>query len=204
MIFPTLLLLFTVVPAVEIALFIQVGGQLGTLNTFGVVIFTGIAGAGLARSQGFAILAQMQSSLSRGAMPTDELVEGAVVLFGGALLLTPGFLTDAFGLSCILPFTRKGYAYLLRSWSSKHITHVGPGRTNVRGFRMWSGGVHPGPQAQSGFRPPPTSSGRLHPESAQPQQPPSIKGVGYRPPPGPSGTNQTIEASFTVDESNKE
>lgn len=200
MTFPVLLLLFTVVPAVEIALFVQVGGVIGTFNTFGVVLFTGIAGAALARSQGFALLTQVQANLARGLMPTDELVEGAVVLFGGALLLTPGFMTDIFGLSCLLPMTRKGIATLLRRWAKARVTRVGPGRANVGGFRMWTGGVHPGPGARSGFQPPPEGfrpppSGTRSPHSDHGDE--SNHRGGYRSPFGPA---DVIDASFSVED----
>ena len=89
MFFLILLILFTVVPAVEIGLFVRIGGQIGAAATIAVVLFTGVAGAALARSQGTRVLRQIQEALGRGQMPTDELVEGALVLFGGALLLTP-------------------------------------------------------------------------------------------------------------------
>lgn len=192
MTFLVLLLLFTVIPAIEIALFVVVGGEIGPLSTFAVVIFTGIAGASLARMQGFAVLMQMQNSLATGRMPTEELLEGAIVLFGGALLLTPGFLTDFFGLSCLVPLSRRGYAVLLKRWAAGRIEQVGPGRANVGGFRFWAGGVQPG--------------------SAPRQDPiaPNIPGVGgsppstvgqrggYAPPPSTTGRTETIDASFSV------
>jgi UPF0716 protein FxsA len=127
--------------------------------------------------QGFAVLMQMQASLATGRMPTDELVEGAIVLFGGALLLTPGFMTDLFGLSCLVPISRKGYAALLQRWAAKRIQQVGPGRANVGGFRFWTGGVHPG-----------SAGGPDH----------SNLGSNFEPPPQPTGHAETIDASFEV------
>jgi UPF0716 protein FxsA len=177
MTFLVLLLLFTVIPAVEIALFVVVGGEIGPLSTFAVVLFTGVAGASLARMQGFAVLMQMQSGLSQGRMPTEELVEGAIVLFGGALLLTPGFMTDLVGLSCLLPSTRKGYAFLLKKWAAKKVDFVGPGRVNAGGFRFWSGGVHPG-------------------RGAGPKRP--VSPAGFEPTPTATGRGETIDASFSV------
>ena len=192
MTFLVLLLLFTVIPAVEIALFVVVGGEIGPLSTFAVVIFTGVAGASLARMQGFAVLLQMQNSLAAGRMPTEELVEGAVVLFGGALLLTPGFLTDLFGLSCLVPLSRKGYATLIKRWSASRIERVGPGRANVGGFRFWAGGVQPGAAPRKDPIVPnvPRGGDGAPPRSRQPG--------GFAPPPPVTGRTEIIDASFSV------
>ena len=176
MFFVILLLLFTVIPAIEIGLFVMIGGEIGPIATVAVVLFTGIAGASLARLQGFSVLRQIQTTIGQGSLPTDELVEGAIVLFGGALLLTPGFLTDAFGLSCLLPITRKGYAMLLRRWAGRRVRTVGSGQSEFGGFRMWTGGVRPGPAARD-------------PEPSRTQG-------GFAPP--PKGPSPTIDASFSV------
>lgn len=146
--FLLLLLLFTVVPAVEIGLFVTIGGQIGPAATVAVVLFTGVAGAALARMQGMRVLRQITESLERGAMPTDELVEGALVLFGGALLLTPGFLTDLWGLSCLFPPTRKLFAAGLRRYLARRMNQTGPGRTEMGGWHVWTGPVRPGPGAK--------------------------------------------------------
>ncbi len=125
--FLLLVVLFTVIPAIEIGLFVTIGGQIGAFATVAVVLFTGIAGAALARSQGTRVLRDVQESLARGEMPTDELVEGALVLFGGALLLTPGFLTDFLGVTCLLPPTRKALAAVLKAQAAKRVQVVGEG-----------------------------------------------------------------------------
>jgi UPF0716 protein FxsA len=143
-----LILLFTVIPAVEIGLFVVIGGRIGPWATVAVVLFTGVAGASLARYQGLRVLQQIQDALGRGAMPTDELVEGALVLFGGALLLTPGFLTDAWGLSCLFPVTRKALAVLVKRGFARRVKRTGPGGAEMGGWQMWTGGVQPGPAAQ--------------------------------------------------------
>jgi UPF0716 protein FxsA len=192
--FLVLLLLFTVIPAIEIALFVMVGGEIGPLSTFAIVIFTGVAGASLARMQGFAVLLQMQNSLAIGRMPTEELVEGAVVLFGGALLLTPGFLTDLFGLSCLVPLSRKGYAALIKRWASSRIERVGPGRANAGGFRFWAGGVQPGSAPRKDPIVPNT------PRADHRGIPGPLQGVGFTPPPPVTGHPETIDASFSVQE----
>jgi UPF0716 protein FxsA len=104
--FLILLLQFTVIPALEIFLFIEIGGRIGSINTFMIVIVTGIIGASLAKSQGIQIIQKIQSELNRGALPADQFIHGLLVFGGGLLLLTPGFLTDFLGLSMVFPVTR--------------------------------------------------------------------------------------------------
>lgn len=142
--FVLLLLLFTIVPAIEIGLFVEVGGRIGAANTIAVVLLTGFVGASLARAQGTAVLASIQRSLAAGTMPTDELLEGAFVLVGGVLLLTPGFLTDGLGLLCLVPPTRKAMATAAKVWAGKRIVQSADGSFGASGFRMWTGGVMPG------------------------------------------------------------
>ncbi len=143
-----LILAFTVIPAIEIGLFVVVGGKIGPLATVAVVLFTGIAGASLARMQGLRVLSQIRESMEKGNMPTGELVEGGLVLFGGALLLTPGFLTDVWGMCCLVPPTRKLMAVVVKRWLGRRLLRTGPGSAEVGGFRMWTGGVQPGPAAR--------------------------------------------------------
>ncbi len=92
-----LLIAFIAVPLIEIALFIQVGGFIGLWPTLLIVIATAIAGTYLVRSQGRMALSQLQRSFNDLRDPTEPLVHGAMILFSGALLLTPGFFTDAVG-----------------------------------------------------------------------------------------------------------
>jgi UPF0716 protein FxsA len=102
-----LLVLFIGVPLVELALLIKLGTLIGILKTILIVVGTGVAGAALARSQGFSILSRIQRDLEAGHLPTDELINGAFVLAGGLLLLTPGIVTDAVGFSLLIPFSRE-------------------------------------------------------------------------------------------------
>jgi len=104
--FGLLVLLFTVIPALEIYLLINIGGQIGGLNTILIVIVTGIVGAALAKSQGILILTKIQSELQKGQLPADQITQGLLVFAGGILLLTPGFLTDILGLAMVFPGTR--------------------------------------------------------------------------------------------------
>jgi UPF0716 protein FxsA len=101
-----LILIFIIVPLMEILLLIEIGSRIGTLNTISIIIVTGILGGYMMRHQGFAILTNIRMDLSQGRMPTGELINGALVLVGGILLLTPGFFTDAMGFVLLVPTTR--------------------------------------------------------------------------------------------------
>jgi len=101
-----LILIFIIVPLMEILLLIEIGSRIGTLNTIFIIILTGILGGSMMRYQGFTIIRNIQEDLSQGRMPTGELINGALVLVGGILLLTPGFFTDAVGFVLLIPATR--------------------------------------------------------------------------------------------------
>jgi len=109
-----LILLFTILPALELALLIKVGSHIGALNTIFIVIGIGVIGAALARYEGFRVLMKVQDSLQRGIMPNAEILDGFMVLAGGIALLTPGFITDVLGLLLLFPVTRAGIKWLLR------------------------------------------------------------------------------------------
>jgi UPF0716 protein FxsA len=98
-----LLLLFVVVPAVELALLIEIGSRIGTAATLGIIVATGMIGAALARQQGLGVLRRLQEETSAGRLPTDALIDGAFLLVAGALLVTPGVLTDVVGFLCLVP-----------------------------------------------------------------------------------------------------
>jgi UPF0716 protein FxsA len=105
--------LFLAVPLIEIALFIQVGGFIGLWPTLGIVIITAILGTWLVRAQGIAAMTQLRGSFSELRDPTEPLAHGAMILFSGALLLTPGFFTDALGFALLVPAVRTAvFAYL--------------------------------------------------------------------------------------------
>ena len=105
--FPVLAALFIAVPLLEVYLLIKVGGVIGVFPTIALIVLTAIVGAILLRAQGLATLGRFQTSLQQGELPTFTLVEGMLLLVGGALLLTPGFFTDAIGFLCLLPPTRR-------------------------------------------------------------------------------------------------
>ena len=119
--FGRLVLLFTLVPAVEIYLLIQVGAGIGAMNTLLLIVATGVVGAHYARLQGFQVLRRLQDSLASGHLPANEIVDGALLLLGGALLVTPGLLTDAAGLSLVFPPTRERWKRLLLEWLRRKI-----------------------------------------------------------------------------------
>ncbi len=98
-----LALLFLVVPLVELYLIIQVGELIGALNTIAVLILMGIVGGWLMKREGVGVLRRVRTQLQRGQVPARELVDGFLILFGGALMLAPGFLTDLLGLSLLVP-----------------------------------------------------------------------------------------------------
>jgi UPF0716 protein FxsA len=103
---PVLLLLFIIVPIVELAIIIQVGSSLGVLPTVVLLIAVSIVGAWLVKFQGLGVMRRISEQLAKGEMPTTELVNGGMILFAGALMLTPGFFTDAVGLGLLLPPVR--------------------------------------------------------------------------------------------------
>ena len=105
--FRALLVLFFTVPLIEIYLLIKVGGLIGAIPTVFLVVFTAVLGAALLRQQGFATLVRVQSMLARGEIPAVEVLEGAIILIGGVLLLTPGFFTDTIGFLCLIPSLRR-------------------------------------------------------------------------------------------------
>lgn len=131
MIFPRLLFLFVAVPLVELYVLIKLGRVLGTLNTILIVILTGILGAAFARSQGAGIVKKIQISLNRGKLPGREMVEGILILAGGIMLITPGFITDLVGFSLILPFSRSFYSRMALNYLDKKMKTGAWGRVNV-------------------------------------------------------------------------
>ncbi len=109
------LLALLALPILEIYLLIQVGGLLGFLPTLFLLFAAAGLGTYLLQTQGWSTWMRLQQSLSRGELPADELLNGAVIVAGGALLLLPGFLSDVVGLLCLLPFTRR----LIAAWLVK-------------------------------------------------------------------------------------
>lgn len=115
-----LFLLFVILPIMEIALLINVGEQIGGWNTVAIVIVTAFLGAHLVRQQGLSTLMSAQQKMQSGSIPGQEMAEGLLLVVAGVLLVTPGFITDIFGLILCLPVTRPFIArYLLNHLSVK-------------------------------------------------------------------------------------
>lgn len=119
--FIKLLIIFTFVPLLELYILIEAGRTIGLGATVLLVLLTGIAGAWLARSQGTEILRQIQTETAGGRMPAAALLDGALVLAGGLLLLTPGFFTDLLGFSFLAPVTRHFWRKGLNAWLQRQI-----------------------------------------------------------------------------------
>lgn len=94
-------------PILEMVVLIKVGGVIGALPTIGLVLLTATIGVALLRQQGLSTLARAQNKMREGQLPANEMVEGIFLAVGGALLLTPGFITDAIGFACLIPGIRQ-------------------------------------------------------------------------------------------------
>jgi UPF0716 family protein affecting phage T7 exclusion len=103
---PIIFLLLLAIPIAELYVIVQVADAIGILETLALLILISVAGAYLLKQQGMATWARLQETLARGQVPTREVTDGALILFGGALLLTPGFLSDCVGLVLLFPPTR--------------------------------------------------------------------------------------------------
>jgi len=101
-----LVLVFVVVPIVEIYVAVTVGHAIGALNTVGLLLLLSIVGMWLTKHQGLSVISRIRQQLEAGRMPTNELIDAGLVLVGGLLLIVPGFVTDALGLLLLLPPTR--------------------------------------------------------------------------------------------------
>jgi UPF0716 protein FxsA len=126
-----LLTLFLVVPLVELTLLLLIGKYTDWYVPLVIVVVTGVAGALLSRHQGWRTVRRIQRELREGQMPGDALLDGVMILVAGALLLTPGVLTDAVGISLLLPFCRRLYKAGLIRWFRS--------RFRLDGFQQTSG-----------------------------------------------------------------
>ena len=122
MLFSRLLFLFIVIPLAELILLLQIGARIGPMPTLGLIVLTGLVGASLARQQGLSILRKIQSEMQSGRPPALEMVEGAMVVVGGIVLLTPGVLTDCFGFALMIPKFRRSIAKKIQESFSKSFT----------------------------------------------------------------------------------
>ena len=102
-----LLLLFTLVPLIELALLVKLGQMTSVAMTIGIVILTGIIGAYLARREGIKAWRRLEKSIREGVSPADELIDALLILIAGAVLITPGLLTDLFGFGLLISPMRR-------------------------------------------------------------------------------------------------
>lgn len=137
-----LLLLFTLVPIAELAILVQLGEAIGLAATLLLIFATGVVGAWLARREGARSWWEVRRRLSRGRLPADQLLHGLMILVAGALLVTPGVLTDAAGFLLLLRPARARLLRLVRAWLERQVES---GRAGVRfgdsgGAWFWSSG----------------------------------------------------------------
>ncbi len=129
-----LILLFIAVPLMELYVIVETARSIGTPETIGLLLVVSVVGAWMVRAQGMAVLWRVRSKLEEGRMPGRELVDGALVLLAGALMLTPGFVTDGFGLLLLFPPTRMMIRPILTRRLRHRVTYhgtAGPGSGTI-------------------------------------------------------------------------
>ena len=191
---PYVLLLFVALPIIEIAVMLKVGDAIGWLATLAIVILTAFLGTTMLRQQGMATLNIARQRLDAGEMPAQQMLEGMMLLVGGVLLLTPGFVTDAFGFACLVPATRQWIARRIASRSIVSVGGVvgfGGGGRRPSGAGPIKGGTTVGSGSTPGARESDTNSANSTLAGGRPQ-PPSSK---------PAVSGDIIDAEFQrVDE----
>jgi len=141
-IFPLGLTLFILVPLLEIWLIIKVGSQIGALSTIGLIVLTAVIGVALLRQQGLATLNKVQAQMQAGELPATGMLEGMLLFFAGALLLTPGFFTDTVGFVLLIPPLRRAIALWLlerSGWLVQLRTQTRPPQQHETGSRTLEG-----------------------------------------------------------------
>ncbi len=109
-----LFLCFTLIPVIELYLLIKIGSVVGGLNTILLVITTGFIGAWLARMEGMNTMMKLRMNLQQGLMPAEELLDAVIIFVAGVVLITPGLITDVFGLLLLWPLTRNKFKKIVR------------------------------------------------------------------------------------------
>jgi UPF0716 protein FxsA len=134
-----LVLVFVVAPLVELAVIVQVAGTIGAFNTIGLLVVVSLVGAWLARREGIGVVRRIQAALDRGRMPSAEVADGGLILFAGALMIAPGFVSDALAILLLLPPTRA----LVRGPLMRYVARRSP-VTVMSGAGRRGGGPRPG------------------------------------------------------------
>lgn len=144
-----LFILFVVMPIAEIAVLIQVGGAIGGWTTIGIVILTAVIGTAMLRQQGIATLNKAQLRMQKGEMPAQQMLEGLLLLIGGVLLLTPGFITDFFGFCTLIPVSRRFLAAKLSAGALSNM-NIFVGGSQVNGEEGMNSRSHHSPDGIPG------------------------------------------------------
>lgn len=188
---PFALILFIAMPIIEIAVLLRVGEALGWFPTLGIVVLTAILGTAMLRQQGLATLNKARQRMGAGQMPAQEMLEGVLLMVGGVLLLTPGFVTDAFGFACLLPWSRQ---WLAKKIAARSVVGVVGG--------MGSGAGFPGGPGSPSARPGSTTVGSGTTQGAKDSAksaPANDSALGGRPRPDsgtPNRDGDVIDAEF--------
>lgn len=123
--FARLLILFITIPVIELCIFMMLGSKIGIPTTLAIIVITAVLGAWLTKSQGLKALTNYQAALSQGRLPHEEVLDGLLILIAGAVLLTPGFLTDAIGFSLLIPTFRDLIKGVAKGYLSGRVSVVG-------------------------------------------------------------------------------
>lgn len=123
--FARLLILFITIPVLELCIFMMLGSRIGIPTTLAIIVITAVLGAWLTKSQGLKALTKYQSALSQGRLPHEEVMDGLLILIAGAVLLTPGFLTDAIGFSLLVPTFRDIVKGIAKGYLSGKVSVAG-------------------------------------------------------------------------------
>ncbi len=195
-----LILLFVVVPLVETYLLAHLGAAIGWANTIALVIITGVLGGWLAKQEGTRAWQRWREALAAGRVPEEGVLEGLLLLLGGALLITPGVLTDAVGLALLIPWTRKLVAAYLRPSLEERVRDQATTVVEEPRFRVIRFGPE-GPVGAWGVDPFAHGPGSRVPDPA-PFRQKFPREAGHR---GiePEGPRQVIDAEFEVHESDE-
>ena len=194
-----LVVLFIVVPSAELYVIIRVGDWIGVGPTLAILIADSVFGAFLLRHQGRAAWVRFNTALSESRMPGREVLDGVMVIFGGALLLTPGFITDVVGLALLIPPTRAALRGLMTRVAMGRLA-TGP-RAAYWGYRRVRP-RRPRPGPEPGWPPPGGAPGRPPPPGARPDD---IEGTAHEVRdgdelPGGPGSGETPPAEAPPDE----
>ncbi|MEI3606034.1 FxsA family protein [Pseudogracilibacillus sp. SE30717A] len=126
-----LILIFILIPAIEIGIFIWTGSMIGAWSVVGLIILTGIIGAALVKKEGMETWRRAQLAMYNREIPREEIIDGICIILGGILLLTPGFVSDLFGFLLVIPWTRTPFKKLIHFLILKSIA-----KGNIV-FRKW-------------------------------------------------------------------